>query len=81
MKKLQLLFNLAIFLGISIQFFTPAVSMENKEGDLLEIQNSIRNTSVKIRNNLNLYKPEGSIIVLGSTGSGKSTLINLLAGK
>jgi len=59
--------------------WTETQGMDREE--ISEIQDQIRNITRTVQSNLAQHPDTKSVIVLGYTGSGKSTLINLLAGK
>lgn len=59
--------------------WTEIQCMDRQE--ISEIQEQIRNITRAVQGSLAHHPDAKSVIVLGSTGSGKSTLINLLAGK
>lgn len=49
--------------------------------DILQLPEDIHEIRERVRNTVSQYQSKESIIILGPTGSGKSTLINLLAGR
>ena len=76
MKKLLL--SIFFFLILIFQSFIPSWATQQ---EILELREGIRNTTQRVQNQLHDHPDARSVIVLGKTGSGKSTLINLLASK
>lgn len=49
--------------------------------EILELRDQIRNITQRVQNQLHEHPHAKSVIVVGRTGSGKSTLVNILSGK
>jgi energy-coupling factor transporter ATP-binding protein EcfA2 len=79
MKNMQL--SKIFFLAFLIQSFIPARASSPELKDILELREGLATASQKIQEALNEYPNARSIIIGGTTGSGKSTLVNLLAGR
>ncbi|MGV8949341.1 MAG: lipase family protein [Candidatus Paracaedibacter sp.] len=75
MKPNKLKFLLISFCYISI---TPLWAAQQ---EILELRGKIKNITQRVQHNLDQYPNAQSVIILGPTGSGKSTFVNLLAGK
>ncbi len=53
----------------------------NANADLVQLQEDIHSIRERVKNTLSQNQAQESVIFLGPTGSGKTTLINLLAGR
>lgn len=76
MKKVSL--SIIFFLILIFQSLIPSWATQQ---EILELREGIRNTTQRVQNQLHDHPDARSVIILGPTGSGKSTLINLLANK
>jgi energy-coupling factor transporter ATP-binding protein EcfA2 len=76
MKKTSL--RVILFLILVLQFVIPVSAMQQ---EILELRDDIRTITQRVQHDLNQHPNAPSVIVLGPTGNGKSTLVNLLAGR
>ena len=76
MKRISM--GLILFLNFVLQSF---ISTFASQQEILELQDQIRNVTQRVQNQLHEHPHAKSVIVVGRTGSGKSTLVNLLSGK
>jgi GTPase SAR1 family protein len=68
-----------VFCCLVVSLWSEAQCMDRQ--DVSELQSQIRDITQRVQENLSQHPNTKSVIVLGPTGSGKSTLIHLLAGK